>query len=125
MIKNKSTKPVSIKEEKEAAKLEQKRETKPISASGLLKVQRVHELKQQMAPLVAEIEQHKAAIFKEMDNKGVDVLTRKGVEIVSRDEVNGEEWDRKGIREKFPEIIIEFVTSKISYRVNWKNPFNL
>ena len=125
MIKNKSTKSVSLQEEKEAAKLEQKRETKPISASGLKKVQRVHEIKQLMAPYEAEIAKIKGEIFKEMDNKGVDVLTRKGVEIVSRDEVNGEEWDRKGIREKFPEIIIEFVTSKISYRVNWKTPFSL
>ena len=50
MIKNKSTKSVSLQEEKEAAKLEQKRETKPISASGLKKVQRVHEIKQLMAP---------------------------------------------------------------------------
>lgn len=124
MTKTKIAKNVTLAEEREAAKAEEKRPTKPISAAGLKRVQRVHELKEIMAPYLAEIEEHKGVIFKEMDKKGVDVLTRKGVEIVSRDEVNGEEWDKKSIKAKFPEIVVEFVREKVSYRVNWKNPFH-
>lgn len=115
---------VTLAEEKAAAILEQKRLTKPISAAGLKRVQRVHELKELMAPYLAEIEEHKGVIFKEMDKKEVDVLTRKGVEIVSRDMVQGEQWDRDGIKKNFPEIVVQFVVEKISYRVNWKNPFH-
>jgi hypothetical protein len=124
MARSKNTKNVTLAEEQAAAILEQKRPTKPISAAGLKRVQRVHELKELMAPYLAEIEEHKAVIYKEMDKKEVDVLTRKGVEIVSRDLVNGEEWDKKGLKSKFPEIVVEFVVEKISYRVNWKNPFH-
>jgi hypothetical protein len=115
---------VTLAEEKAAALLEQKRPTKPISAAGLKRVQRVHELKELMAPYLAEIEEHKAIIFKEMDKKEVDVLTRKGVEIVSRDLVQGETWDRDGIKKTFPEVVVQFVVEKVSYRVNWKNPFH-
>lgn len=125
MVKTKATaKNVSLAEEKAAALLEQKRDTKPISAAGLKRVQRVHELKELMAPYLAEIEEHKGVIFKEMDKKGVNVLTRKGVEIVSRDRVEGEQWDRDSIRENFPEVVVKFVVEKISYRVNWKNRFH-
>lgn len=124
MVKNKNAQPVSLKEEREAALLEQKRETKPISAAGLKRVQRVHELKEIMAPMLAEIEEHKGVIFKEMDKKGVDVLTRKGVEIVSRDMARGQEWDKKGILASFPEVAVQFVVEKISFRINWKNPFH-
>lgn len=125
MNKTKIAKNVTLAEEKEAAKLEQKRETKPISASGLKKVQRVHEIKEIMAPYQAEIDKIRGEIYKEMDNKGVDVLTRKGVEIVSRDRVEGEEWDKKSIKSMFPEVVIQFVSEKITYRINWKNPFHL
>lgn len=124
MARTKSAKNVTLAEERAAALLEQKRPTKPISAAGLKRVQRVHELKELMAPYLAEIEEHKAVIYKEMDKKEVDVLTRRGVEIVSRDLVNGEEWDKKGLKSKFPEIVVEFVVEKISYRINWKNPFH-
>ena len=123
MVKTKG-KHVSLAEEAAAALLEQKRPTKPISAAGLKRVQRVHELKEEMAPKLAEIEEHKVAIFKEMEKKDVDVLTRRGVEIVSRDLVNGEEWDKKGLKQTFPEIVVQFVVEKVSYRVNWKNPFH-
>jgi len=119
--KIKAEKNVTLSEEREAAKAEQKRPTAPISSSGLKKVQRVHELKELMAPYLAEIEMIKGDIFKEMDKRGVDVLTRKGVEIVSRDKVEGEEWDKKSLKAKFPEIVVQFVVEKISYRVNWKN----
>lgn len=123
MAKTKNTANVTLAEEKAAAKAEQKRETKPISAAGLKRVQRVHEIKELMAPYLAEIELHKGAIYKEMDNKGVDVLTRKGVEIVSRDRVEGEEWDKKSIKDMFPEVVVQFVSEKITYRINWKNLF--
>lgn len=122
--KSKIAKNVTLAEEKAAALLEQRRETKPISAAGLKRVQRVHELKELMAPYLAEIEEHKGVIFKEMDKKEVDVLTRKGVEIVSRDMVQGETWDRDGIKKNFPEIVVQFVVERVSYRVNWKNPFH-
>lgn len=124
MARTKSAKNVTLAEERAAALLEQKRPTKPISAAGLKRVQRVHELKELMAPYLAEIEEHKAVIFKEMDKKEVDVLTRKGVEIVSRDMVTGEQWDRDGIKKTFPEVVVQFVVEKVSYRVNWKNPFH-
>lgn len=123
--KTKAPKNVTLAEEKAAAKAEQRRESKPISPARLKDVQRVHELNEIMAPYKAEIEQIRGRVFKEMDNKGVDVLTRKGVEIVSRDRVEGEKWDKKGIAEKFPEVIVSFVVEAISYRVNWKNPFHL
>lgn len=125
MAKNKNTANVTLTEEKAAAKAEQKRESAPISVSGLKKVQRVHELKELMAPYQAEIEKIKGEIFIEMDKRGVDVLTRKGVEIVSRDKVEGEDWDKKSIKDMFPEVVVQFVREKITYRVNWKNPFHL
>lgn len=122
--KNKVAQHVTLAEEQAAAVLEQKRTTAPISAAGLKKVQRVHELKEEMAPKLAEIEKIKGEIFIEMNKRGVDVLTRKGVEIVSRDLVEGEQWDKKGIAQKFPEIVVQFVVEKVSFRVNWKNPFH-
>lgn len=122
--KNKVAQHVTLAEEKAAAILEQKRPTAPISAAGLKKVQRVHELKELMAPYLAEIDKIKGEIFIEMDKRGVDVLTRKNVEIVSRDLVEGEQWDKKGIAQKFPEIVVQFVVEKVSFRVNWKNPFH-
>ena len=124
MVKTNIAKNVTLAEEKAAALLEQKRPTKPISAAGLKRVQRVHELKELMAPYLAEIEEHKGVIFKEMDKKGVDVLTRKGVEIVSRDEVTQENLDKKALKSQFPEIAVQFIVEKVIFRVNWKNPFH-
>lgn len=124
MARSKNAQNVTLAEEKAAAILEQKRPTKPISAAGLKRVQRVHEIKEIIAPYLAEIEEHKGVIYKEMDKKGVDVLTRKGVEIVSRDLVNGEDWDKKGLKQSFPEIVVQFVVERVSYRINWKNPFH-
>ena len=124
MAKTKIGKHVSLAEEQAAAILEQKRPTKPISAAGLKRVQRVHELKEIMAPYLAEIEEHKGAIFKEMDKKGVDVLTRKNVEIVSRDMQTREDLNKSDLKAQFPEIAVQFIVEKIIYRVNWKNPFH-
>jgi hypothetical protein len=124
MAKTKIAKNVTLAEEKAAALLEQKRETKPISAAGLKRVQRVHELKELMAPYLAEIEEHKGVIFKEMDKKGVDVLTRKGVEVVSRDMQTREDLNKADLKAQFPEIAVQFIVEKIIYRINWKNPFH-
>lgn len=124
MAKTKIGKHVSLAEEKAAAILEQKRPTKPISAAGLKRVQRVHELKEIMAPMLAEIEDHKGAIFKEMDKKGVDELTRKGVSVVSRDMQTREDLNKSDLKAQFPEIAVQFIVEKIIYRVNWKNPFH-
>ena len=124
MVKTNIAKNVTLAEEKAAALLEQKRESKPISPARLKDVQRVHEIKELMRPFEAEIDEIKARVYKEMDNKGVDVLTRKGVEVVSRHLVNGEAWDRDAIKKNFPEVVVQFVVERVSYRINWKNPFH-
>jgi hypothetical protein len=124
MAKTKIAKNVTLAEEKAAALLEQKRPTKPISAAGLKRVQRVHEIKEIMAPYLAEIEEHKVAIFKEMDKKGVDELTRKNVSVVSRDMQTREDLNKNDLKAQFPEIAVQFIVEKIIYRINWKNPFH-
>lgn len=120
MAKTQNRKNVTLTEEREAAVLEQIRPTKPISASLMKQIERVHEINEILAPYKAEIEEIRAKAFKEMDNKGVDVLTRKGVPIVSRDMVNGEEWDKDAIKQNYPEIVMKFVHEKVSFRINWK-----
>jgi hypothetical protein len=122
MATNTNTKPVSLKEEQEAAKLEQPRESKPITPTNFKKVQRVHALKAIIAPYLAEIEEIKADIYAEMDRKGVDVLTRKGVECVSRDDFESTKTDSKALELDFPEIAALYVSHKTGKRVNWKNP---
>lgn len=117
-----NTKPVSLKEEAEAAQLEQPRPAKPITPTNFKKVQRVHALKALIAPHLAEIEKIKADIFAEMDKKGVDVLTRKGVECVSRDDFESVTADAKSLEKEFPEIAALYVKHKHGKRVNWKNP---
>lgn len=124
MAKTKAAKNVTLAEEKAAALLEQKRPTKPISAAGLKRVQRVHEIKEIMAPYLAEIEEHKVAIFKEMDKKGVDELTRKNVSVVSRDMQTREDLNKNDLKAAFPEIAVQFIVERIIYRINWKNPFH-
>jgi Holliday junction resolvasome RuvABC ATP-dependent DNA helicase subunit len=123
--KTKIAQHVTLAEEKAAQVAEQTRPTKPISPSLLKKIQRVHEINELMAPYKAEIEEIRAAAFKEMDNKGVDVLTRKGVEVVSRDEVNQENLDKKELKAQFPEIAVQFIVTKVIYRINWKNRFTI
>jgi hypothetical protein len=113
--------PVSLKEEREAAEIEKKRPTAPISAANYKRVQRVHELKEIMAPYLAEIEEIKGKVFSEMDKKGVDVLTRRNVEVVSRDEATSVSTDAKGLEQDFPEIAGLYIKRKKTYRVNWKN----
>lgn len=119
-------KATTMAEIKEAAEQEKPlRASKPISASLLKKVQRVHELKRHMAPMLAEIDQIKADVFKEMDNKGVDLLTRRGVEIVSRDDSTSTSTDSKGLMSDYPEIAALYISTKPIKKINWKNEFEL
>jgi hypothetical protein len=115
-----NTKPVSLKEEKEAAKEEQKRPSKPITPSNWKRVQRVHELKRLIAPLLAEIEENKAFVVKEMERKGVKVLTRNGVEVVSMDEYDSVKTDSKDLERDYPEIAAIYVHHSERERINWK-----
>lgn len=96
--------------------------TKPVSASLFKKIQRVHELKRLMAPMLAEIEEIKGSAFKEMDNKNVNILTRKGVEVVSRDTANSRSTNMDALFKDYPEIYSSYVTTKEIKKINWKNP---
>lgn len=118
------TKPVSLAEEKAAAKLEQVRETKPISAALYKDIQRVHEFKKIMRPMVAEIERIKAKAIKEMVNKGVDELTRKGIPVVSWDDSSSTSVDIDDIKSLFPEIAAMYVHTKPTKAINWKKPLD-
>lgn len=121
---SKDFKATTLTEEREAALQEKSlKKTKPISASLLKKVQRVHELKKIMAPLLAEIEQIKVDAFKEMDNKGVDILTRKGVPVVSRDDSTSTSTDTKGLLHDYPEIAGLYIKKVPIKKINWKNEF--
>lgn len=120
--KSKHAKPVTIQEEIDAAKLEIIRPTKPISAGGMKRVNRAHELKRMLAPLEAELEVLKGEILREMDNKGVDVMTRKGIPVVSRDKAVRQDVPKDVLLEKYPEIAAEIIVTKTTYRINWKKP---
>lgn len=117
-------KPVSLAEEKAAAKLEQLKDTKPISAALYKDVQHVHELKKQLRPILAEIERVKQKAIKEMMNKGVDVLTRKGVEVVSWDDTTSTSVDTEDIESLFPEIAALYVHHNPTKKINWKKPLD-
>src|SRR4029453_6931728 len=107
-------KPTSLAEEAAARKLEEKRPTKPISVSGLKLVQHVHHNLTLMKRLKAENEATKLKIFREMDNKGVDVLTRQGVEIVSRDDFNldATEFDVEKFEKDYPNLFKQYQKPK-------------
>lgn len=115
-----NTKPVSLKEEKAAAKAEEKRPSKPITPTNWKRVQRVHELKRLMAPMLAEIKEHQLKVETEMERKGVKVLTRNGVEVVSLDEYDSVTVDRKDLENDFPEITAIYVHHTSKERINWK-----
>lgn len=118
------SKPVSLAEERAAAKLEQIRDTKPVSASLYKDIQRVHELKKLMRPMVAEIERIKAKAIKEMVNKGVDELTRKGIPVVSWDDTSSTSVDTDDIKNLFPEIAALYIHTKPTKAINWKKPLD-
>ena len=121
MSKIRNPKPTSLQEELEAAQLE--RPSRAISVSRFLKVQRVHIINSLLKPLETEKEGIKAEVFAEMDKKGVDVLTRKGVEVVSRDTFTGSEFDVTAFKKDHPALYRQYTKKKSpSKRINWKTP---
>ena len=120
-------KPTSLAEEWAARIAEQKRPTKPISSHGLLKWRQAHEIREQMKPLDAKLKEIQARLYKELDNKGVDVLTHQGIEIFSRDIVTGaDQFDMVSFKRDHPRLWKKYYLGKKDnyYRVNWKTFIN-
>lgn len=115
--------PTTLAEEKAAAKAEEKRPTANITPTVFKRVNRVHELKAKKEEIEAEIELHKSFVYKLMNLKGVDVLVKRGVEIVSRDPFTTVTVNWKGLEKDYPEIAKLYVTKSKSKRINWKKPF--
>lgn len=124
MVSNKAkAKPTSLAEERQAREAERKRPVKPISSHNFLRWQHAHEIKEKIKPLEAELKVIQGHIYKEMDNKGVDVLTRQGVEIVSRDEVTGaEDFDMEAFKKAHPMLWRKYSKGRKPnyFRINWK-----
>jgi hypothetical protein len=115
--------PTTLAEEKAAAKLEEKRPTAAISPANFKRVNRVHELKAKKDEIDTEIDLHKSFIYKEMDRKGVDVLTKRNVEVVSRDNYTTVTVDWKALERDFPEVAHLYIKKSTNKRVNWKKLF--
>ena len=115
--------PTTLAEEKAAAKAEEARPTANITPTVFKRVNRVHELKAKKEEIEAEIELHKSFVYKLMNLKGVDVLVKRGVEIVSRDPFTTVTCNWKALEKDYPEIAKLYVTKTKSKRVNWKKPF--
>jgi hypothetical protein len=115
--------PTTLADEKAAAKKEQKRPTAPITPANFKRLNRVHELKLQKDQIEAEMELHKGFIYKQMDRNGVDVLTKRNLEVVSRDPYTTVTTDYKALEADYPEIAALYITKTKSKRVNWKKPF--
>lgn len=116
-------KPVSLKEEEAAALLEQERPTRPITPTVLELVKRRARNQTQIKVLQAEDEVTKVAVIKLMDKHNVDVLTYKGVAVVSRDEFNKDsyEFDEKSFAKAHPKLYKKFLKKKeVSKRMSWK-----
>lgn len=115
--------PTTLAEEKAAAKAEQKRPTAAITPANFKRVNRVHELKAKRDEIEVEIKLHQSFVYKEMDRKGVDVLTKRGVEIVSRDDFTTVTVDWKQLEKDYPEVAHLYIKKTKSKRVNWKKLF--
>lgn len=115
--------PTTLAEEKAAAKAEEKRPTATITPTSFKRVNRVHELKAKKEEIEAEIKIHQGFIYKEMDRKGVDVLVKRNVEVVSRDAYTTVTTDWKSLEKDYPEIAALYITKTKSKRVNWKKLF--
>lgn len=115
--------PTTLAEEKAAAKAEEPRPTAVITPAIFKRVNRVHELKREKDRIEAEIKLHQGFVYKLMDLKGVDVLIKRGVEIVSRDPFTTVTTDYKSLEKDYPEIAAKYITRTKSKRVNWKKPF--
>lgn len=119
----KQVKPTTLGEEKAAAKAEEARPTANITPANFKRVNRVHELKATKDEIDVEIKLHQTFIYKEMDRKGVDVLTKRGVEVVSRDDYTTVTVDWRKLEADYPEIAAKYITKKKNKRVNWKKLF--
>lgn len=115
--------PTTLGEEKAAAKKEEKRPTALISAANFKRLNRVHELKTKKDEIDAEIDLHKSFIYKQMDRLGVDVLTKRNLEVVSRDDFTTVTVDWKSLEKDYPEIAALYIKKSKNKRVNWKKPF--
>lgn len=116
--------PTTLAEEKAAAKAEEKRPTATITPANFKRVNRVHELKAKKEEIEVEIKLHQSFVYKEMDRKGVDVLTKRGVEIVSRDDYTTVTCDWRRLEKDHPRIAKLYITKTKSKRVNWKKLFS-
>jgi hypothetical protein len=116
--------PTTLAEEKAAAKAEEKRPTAAITPANFKRVNRVHELKAKKEEIEVEIDLHKSFIYKEMDRKGVDVLTKRNVEVVSRDVFTTVTVNWKQLEKDFPEVAHLYITKNTNKRINWKKLFN-
>lgn len=115
--------PTTLAEEKAAAKAEEKRPTANITPAIFKRVNRVHELKAKRDEIEVEIKLHQSFVYKLMNLKGVDVLVKRGVEIVSRDPYTTVSVDWKRLEKDYPEVAHLYITKTKSKRVNWKKPF--
>ena len=115
--------PTTLAEEKAAAKAEQKRPTAAITPANFKRLNRVHELKLKRDEIEAEIKLHQGFIYKQMDRAGVDVLTKRNLEVVSRDPYTNVSVNYKELEVDFPEIAALYITKTKTKRVNWKKPF--
>lgn len=115
--------PTTLAEEMAAAKAEEKRPTAPITPANFKRVNRVHELKAKRDEIEVEIKLHQSFVYKEMDRKGVDVLTKRGVEVVSRDPFTTVTVDHKALERDYPEIAKLYIKKTKGKRVNWKKLF--
>lgn len=123
MIKATKEKPVSLEEEKAAALQEQERPTKPITPTGLKLLIRRAKNATQIKVLENENEETKVAVIKIMDKHGVDVLTYKGVPVVSRDDFNKDSYafDEKSFAKDHPKLYKKYQTKKpVTKRMSWK-----
>ncbi len=115
--------PTTLAEEKAAAKAEEKRPTATITPANFKRVNRVHELKAKRDEIEVEIKLHQSFVYKEMDRKGVDVLIKRGVEIVSRDPFTTVTVNWKQLEKDYPEVAHLYITKNTNKRVNWKKLF--
>lgn len=123
MIKTKNAKNVSIKEEIEAAKLEQERPSRPMSSHNFTRWVQAHTIRNEISILEERLKGLQKHLYKELDNSGVDVLTRRGIVIFSRDWVDGNhDFDLEGLAKDHPDIFAQYYRGrKPKYpRVNWK-----
>lgn len=93
-----------------------------ITLSALKEVQRVHELKAIMAPMVAEIKAIQEKVLAEMVRKHVNKLTHNGVVVVENIITHPTKIDTTGLFTDYPELQAIYVTKTDGTRFDWKKP---